>query len=277
MQKEARLIGVVGYPRVGSNLLIDLLMFNQNVASVYEIFNHKTPMMEINELINSLYGDYKSFHEFSQIDPVSALNSVITRSDHELIVYKIFPGHLSDSAFIKIANESSLLIFIKRNLLAAWASDRIAENIGIYYGEITNSYLVNWEVSKFIDWSVHVLEHMDKKLNIARDGGVALLEVEYSNLANYISEPNKLWEFLIAGSTAPFQINIRDSNKLNSIRQDTRSAICRFGDQDQVAQDLKRLKIDFLLDQSDSFDIHENLKIFKAIQYQNGYYARANA
>lgn len=272
MNKNIPLVGVVGYPRVGSNLLMEKLKVNTSSIALYEFFNYQKPMVEHLDYINKNFGSFEEFRKFSINNSVEAIKNFIYDISGEVCIYKLFPGHLPSAAFETLAHNTQTFLFLKRNLLSSWSSDLIATQLANFcYGD--NSILsIPWSLSKFVDWSIHVLDHLIECNTIANKSSCQIVDFTYSEIANPKFDSKTIWSRINKSIVDKIPVTIDENYVITLTKQDPRNPLERFETPEQVKSDLIKLDLEYIICAGDDFDVYSTHQQLKEIQYKYGFY-----
>ena len=191
-----KIVTIVSYPRTGSSLLIHQAR-SLPLGALLEIF-HPSEAVAKDHLANSSYGDSFSHLANSYIreDVVSKLPvflaELVRACPHEVVAYKVFPGHLPSTALEEAISESSAVLIHTRNRLHSFISDVIASQLGKWGGVNTTSKSIAFNEGDFRKYIGNIQDFLSLSVNYAIDHRKTILFSSFEGLITSKSPKEQL-------------------------------------------------------------------------------------
>jgi hypothetical protein len=242
-----RIVTVLSHPRSGSNLLMDLLSSCASVTAVYEIFNFLTlDRGPLTEPIERPFDSFAALDIAKNDDPIGTLKALTANRDVDLLILKIFPGHLNDTGLQKLIAGSSAVIQLTRNPLSAWVSAAIAMETDQWDNTDSSDIRIHWDAISFAQSTEMQLNYVLAGRRLAEDLGRLVVPLDYHDVVA-AGGPSSLWDYLrtCIEEWPPYS---PDPNwKLNFAKQDTRAPIDRIDNYREAIADLSYVGLDLLI------------------------------
>lgn len=262
-----KLLGILSVPRSGTNhLMKNILGSSSRVLNLGEIFHNIPAGVDAPEAFME-YSDYQELRLAIRLDPGNTLRRISSHANCEAVVFKVFPDHLNADEFSKLCASTDCFIFLQRNLLSTWVSNKIAEASGNWFSSKTEDHIVDWDLSDFLAYASGILDFQCSRLACLKQAGVPTLRLKYSELNSLDPAADRIWREVSRISPALQGINDGCALTANQsgfasgasatlppiFKQDHRPAIDRLNDPKAAANDLKLIGLHCLLDESDDY------------------------
>lgn len=156
-----KIVTVVSYPRTGSTLLIRHAR-HCGITSLLEIF-HPNELVARKHIegdgaipaLQDLASDYSRSAVLA--DFPSFLAKLRGSAISDLLVFKVFPGHLPERELQYLISESEAVVFHTRNRLHSFISNCFAEGLQSWGGNDTSDMLATFDSKEFLKY-LHQLD-----------------------------------------------------------------------------------------------------------------------
>jgi hypothetical protein len=244
---EVNIVTVVCHPRSGSNLLMDLLSSCASVTAVYEIFNFQAlDRGPLTEPVERPFDSFSAFDAAKNHDPIGILRALTANKDVELLLLKVFPGHVSDVGLQKLIAGSSAVIQLTRNPLSAWVSTAIASETDRWDNADTSATRVRWDALNFAQSTEKQLNYVLAGRQLAEDSGRPVVPLDYLDVVG-AGSPSALWGYLRTFIDEWPSYSQKTHWKLSFTKQDTRVPIERIDNYRETIADLSCVGLDPLI------------------------------
>lgn len=157
----------IAHPRSGSTSLMKSIENLSRALCVLEAFHtsetvikqHLNGAIGANKALEDELGiqpSFSTYREYSQALPkeyLSALTKLALSNEKELLLFKVFPGHLGDDRILQqVLENSDIIIKLRRNSLHSYLSDLKAIKVGAYANVDTTNVKVEFIASAFENW-----------------------------------------------------------------------------------------------------------------------------
>lgn len=155
-------ISVISYPRSGSNLFLQLLGDLDSIKPLFEIFH--SDEQTFTRSMEGLWPSAKAWLAAAHLpttmenlrqQPMDLIHALSEQVKGRLIAFKLFPQHL-DASILEDFLRLTTPVFLVRNLLDSWISEKIAQKKGIWRDIDTSQNKVDFNPVEFVCRSLAV-------------------------------------------------------------------------------------------------------------------------
>ena len=181
-----KVITVISYPRTGSSLLIHLAR-SLPVCALLEIF-HPNEVIAKEQLVSGPHGDkfadIASHYSRSSIilNVFDFLESLKRSCPSDILLFKVFPGHLPSTALEGLISESSAILIHTRNRLHSFISNSIATQLKKWGGVDTSDKLISFNKEGFCEYLSITQEFLASSVGYAVDHNKPILFSSFEKL-----------------------------------------------------------------------------------------------
>ena len=275
-----KFLGILSLPRSGTNhLSYNILSSNSRVLNLGEIF-HNIASEEQRKFIHPLFSSFGAFRSVAASDPTEALRRITNGLDADIAIFKIFPDHLDQSAFDRLALEIDGFVVLTRNPLSTWVSNQIALESGIWFSQSTDDRTISWNAADFIDHSIERLGYLNNRVKYLRKKNIPFVELTYTQIRHVENDPSETMKKIAEAipSVGNIKLNLtlpetsvstkksKSKGKRSIFKQDARPPLLRMEDWELAYADLNHWGLEWLADEDASFDRVALVNIFCAIR-----------
>lgn len=259
MNCERELICLVSHPRSGSTVFMRGAQDRFDLNAFYEVFHsHENIVQEhitqalgsagLQKIVETVASDAKAgFREFSLTFPDQYLTLLHRNSNAAHMFFKIFPGHIKNLESLKSTlMRADKVIFLLRNTLHSYISDRIARKVGTYANVKTSHLKVEYVERDFVSWHNQIVNYFSCVKEI-------LAKIEKDSLFLHYED------MYLSGDTEAYYRDFASFCKLNFVeskeaepalrKQDHRfSAIEKVSNPSDMIESLSTLGVEYMLD-----------------------------
>lgn len=260
---------ILSIPRTGSNFICNVIDNFQEFEFFFEVFHHKKVFIrpkrksEIVRYISSvcqnnnfrISGDRineKELVELAHADPGLFFNAIKNTKKNKYFGFKVFRNHLSikeiDSLFIR--DKSIFKLILKRNLLDAYASDRIASTISKYVRAGTSNIQVEFEEGHFLKWLKNTQRYYKTLEDYSRLFPDSFANLTYEEINQFNNNGEKICFIADYLRNCGFDLSLKQDLKNIDLpnKQDMRkNTFERFKNPDDLKRSLYKHQLQYLL------------------------------
>ena len=258
---------VLAHARSGSNYLLDLLGALDGVSTLGEFFNTAAKAQGQNHREVALApfgGDPALFMEAARRDPLSTLEFRKNINGVKLFVVKVLGSQMQNEANRRalIDNAAGVLI-LRRNIFATWTSRALVKHTKAWVNSTSDEYSVEFDRDAFLRTGYTVSTNAAELARLVRESGKPSVTLSYSELES-IGTPDALWKRISASIPGLPALKTRKGWKPKVARQDNRLPIDRVANREDAVQALRKLELEYLLNNNDGEDLDHLLRVFNA-------------
>lgn len=182
-----KVVTIISYPRTGSSLLIHQAR-SLPLCALLEIF-HPDESVAREHLVNNPYGSCFTdlSHQYVRNDVIgnvsTFLERLIERSPSDVLVFKVFPGHLPPAALECLIAQSSAILIHTRNRLHSYISNTIAGQLKSWGGINTSHSSILFQHEDFLRYLAVVQEFLSVSMTYAVDHSTPILFSSFERLS----------------------------------------------------------------------------------------------
>ena len=256
---------VLAHARSGSNYLLDLLGALDGVSTLGEFFNTAAKAQGQNHREAALApfgGDPALFMEAARRDPLSTLEFRKNINGVKLFVVKVLGSQMQNEANRRalIDNAAGVLI-LRRNIFATWTSRALVKHTKAWVNSTSDEYSVEFDRDAFLRTGYTVSTNAAELARLVRQSGKPSATLSYSELES-IGTPDALWKRISASIPGLPALKTRKGWKPKVARQDNRLPIDRVANREDAVQALRKLELEYLLNNNDGEDLDHLLRVF---------------
>ncbi len=241
------IVTVVSHPRSGSNLFMDLLSSCASVTALYEIFNFQSlDRGPLTEPVERTFDSFAAFDAAKNDDPIGVLRALAANRDVDLLILKVFAGHLNDVGLQKLIAGSSAVIQLTRNPLSTWVSTAIALETDQWDNVDTSDTGVHWDALSFAQSTEKQLNYVLAGRRLAEEFGLPVVPLDYHDVVG-AGSPSALWDYLRTFIDEWPSYSPNPHWKLSFAKQDTRVPMKRIVNDREAIADLRCVGLDLLV------------------------------
>lgn len=248
---------MVSHPRSGSTFLMRSLQNKYNVRALYEIFHtyENIVLQHIEQglgevqkkaLEDNVLMSYDGVQDFSRKKPILYLDTIKIFLEQEHLLYKIFPGHIKTEKNLEdLVLDSSAIVFLRRNVLHSYISNKVAEKVGTYANVDTSDIKIEFVKSEFVYWNNHIQDFFNKVEGIVASKNLSCCYLNYEEVVKNSDAYNLTMENIAShfGSIERFD----KVSKLDLKKQDARLlAQHKVSNPESMLKQLSDMKLDYL-------------------------------
>lgn len=265
----AKFIAILANPRTGTNYLCDLIDRFDEVDSLYEIYSkdavyigkNKHLRRDIIDYINREYNlkingcSDPSFVDFASRNPQTLLEIIAKKSKCQYVSFKVFNYHLSREKWKKLIlqNKQIIKIIVKRNLLDAYVSERIAFDINRWTMSDTSKVRIEFDENHFVKWlSIQNKYYNFLETELAKSNQI-INKLKYETLHSYQNNKEKFQYLFNFFRSLGLDIDLNNlsnknlSEKLREKQDKRRSILEKVSNPEVLLDTLKNNDLEFLL------------------------------
>ncbi|MFZ8201879.1 hypothetical protein [Alteromonas portus] len=142
--------------------------------------------------------EIKKFALSQPVDYINILKEHALSEKNDGLLFKIFPGHISEREKLKeVISISDCIVLLKRNTLQSYISNKKAMQVGTYANVDTSSVKVDFNSNEFINWRRSIYSFFNTVFEIANELKESVTSFNYEELyAPSDSSKESLYELL---------------------------------------------------------------------------------
>ncbi|CAB4586341.1 unannotated protein [freshwater metagenome] len=254
---------VLAHSRSGSTHLLDLLRGLTGVASLAEFFHRdpKSKVADFTEEALAPYGSHAALAEAAIIDPLATLSFRDKIDGVSLFVVKVLGQQLRDDRARRILIDNAIgVVVLRRNPFSAWVSRALVDQSKTWVNAATNQFAVTYDEEFFLDRARAYSTQIRDFLRLVPESGKPFVSLTYSGLLAH-QTPTALWNFLRTEMPLLPDLRPNPTWKPRVARQDERLPIDRIDNRNDALASLKRLGLDYLVENTDTDDLERLLSV----------------
>lgn len=258
---------VLAHARSGSNYLLDLLGALDGVSTLGEFFNTASKAQGQNHREAALApfgGDPVAFMDAARQDPLSTLEFRKKIKGVKLFVVKVLGSQMQNEANRRaLIDNAAGVVILRRNIFATWTSRALVKHTKAWVNSTSDEYSVDFDRDSFLRTGYTVSTNAAELARLVRESGKPSVTLSYSELES-IGSPEALWKRISASIPGLPELNTAKGWKPKVARQDNRLPIDRVANREEAITALRKLGLEYLLNNNDSEDLDHLLRVFNA-------------
>ena len=228
-----KLICLISHPRSGSTSLMKKIERETKTAAVLEIFHpieevicqHLTEglgehgVSRLKDTFN--ISEVRNFAIENPVEYLEEIKKLSKENGKENVIFKIFPGHIKNNQKLNdIISFSQYVLFLRRNTLQSYISNKKAIAVGTYANIDTSSIKVEFSSQEFLQWRNNIYFFFNTVEDLVKKSDVP------SNWFNYEELYSKDKSF-VTEMYGKMDITSSSSNSTDVMRKQDTSSFAR--------------------------------------------------
>jgi hypothetical protein len=254
---------ILAHARSGSTFLVELVRGMEGVASLAEFF-HRDPKAQMADFVDEAlapYGSHAALAEAALADPLSTLAFRDKVDGVSLFVVKVLGQQLRDDRARRILIDNAAgVVVLRRNPFSAWVSRALVDYSKTWVNAGTNQFAITYDEAFFIRRARGYSTQIRDFLRLVTESGKPFVSLTYSDLLT-LQTPQRLWKLLRTKMPSLPDLRLDPNWTPRVVRQDERLPIDRIENQNDARASLKRLGLDYLVENTDTDDLDHLLSV----------------